>query len=124
MFSEEGWDLHQFFQCQALLSCTRINVPMSQEGATNSTAPAFATKTEFRKATPRDFQPLETSWDNWIKHFACCANASNWSKQTKVVMLSTKLVGKAFEEYECLLDENEQIPFDDLVKAIGKEVRP
>ena len=98
---------------------------MSQEEAANSTAPAPATKTEFRKAvTPRDFQPLETSWDNWIKHFALCANANNWSEQTKVVMLSTKLAGKALEEYEHLLDESEQTPFDGLVKAIGKEVRP
>ena len=67
---------------------------------------------------------LFTSWDNWIKHFSRCASANNWSKEREVVMLSTKLVRKALEEYECLLDENEQIPFDDLVKAIGKEVRP
>ena len=39
-------------------------------------------------------------------------------------MLSTKLVGRALKEYERLLDENEDISFDDLVKGIGKEVRP
>ena len=101
---------------------TGVPRTMSQEEATNSTAPAPATKTEFRKVvTPRDFQPLEPSWDNWIKHFACCVNANNWSKQTKVVMLSTKLVGKALEVHRHLIDENEQIPFDVLVKAIGKE---
>ena len=106
---------------------------MSQEEASTSAngtqqptqPPAVQNQKEFRKAvTQRDFLPQETSWDNWLKHFAHCATANNWSEQTKVVMLSTKLVGKALEEYECLLDEDEDISFDDLVKGIGKEVQP
>ena len=39
-------------------------------------------------------------------------------------MLSTKLVRKALEEYECLLDEDEDISFDELVEGVCKEVRP
>ena len=106
---------------------------MFQEEASTSTngtqqptqPPAVQNRKEFRKAfTPRDFQPQETSWDNWLNYFAHCATANNWSEQTKIVMLSTKLVGKALEEYERLLDENEDISFDDQVKGIGKEVRP
>ena len=82
---------------------------MSQEEASTSTngtqqpiqPPAMQNQKEFRKAV--------TPWDNWLKHFAHCATANNWSEETKIVMLSTKLVGKALEEYECLLDEDEDI---------------
>ena len=106
---------------------------MSQEKASASASgtqqpvqtPVVQNQKEFRKAvTPQNFQPQETSQDNWLKQFACWATANNWSEQTKIVMLSTKLVGNALEEYERFeLDENKDISFDDLVKGIGKEVR-
>ena len=60
---------------------------MSEEEAStsaNSTQqttqpPAVQNQKELSKAiTPRDFQPQETSWDNWLKHFARCATANNW----------------------------------------------
>ena len=76
------------------------------------------------KAIPRVYKEGEI-FEHYINHFNRIATANEWTEDaTKIAHLETKLTGKAIRLFEVIIEEDQDISYNDLVERLVDEMVP